>query len=107
MSEEEYLRRVTQAWTDLLGTGPGEPEVQRFLETHPAMVPGAHAGLGGLHSGHAPFPAALITQPTLRGLSVRTPDFLWVAGDSLFLNPVFVEIEAPDKRWVTASGQQH
>jgi antiviral defense system Shedu protein SduA len=107
MPADEYVSCVAHAWTDLVASDPAEPDVQSFLEAHPAMVPGADAGLGGFKSGHAPFPSALITQPTLRGLSVRTPDFLWIAGDSLFLNPVFVEIEAPDKRWVTASGQQH
>jgi hypothetical protein len=100
--------RVSSTWSEVLEADPDEPTVQAFLEAHPFMVPGAHLGLGHLSkSGHAPFPGALITQPPLRGLTARIPDFLWIASDSVFLNPVFVEIEAPRKRWVTAAGHQH
>ncbi|MBS1868887.1 MAG: DUF4263 domain-containing protein [Actinobacteria bacterium] len=108
MPPQIYEERVTRAWGELLRSDPAEREVQAFLETHPSMVPGAHVGLGRLgKSGHAPFPGALIAQPPLRGLTTRTPDLLWIAMDSLYLNPIFVEIEAPGKRWVTRSGQQH
>jgi Domain of unknown function (DUF4263) len=108
MSPQVYEQRLTLAWHELLKSDPTEPDVQTFLETHPSMVPGAHVGLGRLgQSGHAPFPGALIAQPTLRGLTTRTPDFLWIAKDSVYLNPIFVEIEAPGKRWVTKTGQQH
>lgn len=108
MSSDEYKARVSRAWEELLQADPAEHEVQAFLEAHPSMVPGAHVGLGRLgQSGHAPFPAALITQPPLRGLTTRTPDFLWIAKDSVYLNPIFVEIEKPGKPWVTGTGQQH
>lgn len=108
MATDEYVKRVATSWADVLAGDPREATVQEFLERHPLMVPGAHLGLGRMHkSGHAPFPSALISQPPLRGLTSRVPDFLWMASDSVFLNPVFIEIEAPRKRWVTASGQQH
>jgi hypothetical protein len=108
MLPQVYEERLMLAWRELLRSGPAEPEVQTFLEAHPSMVPGAHVGLGRLgQSGHAPFPGALIAQPSLRGLTTRTPDFLWIAKDSVYLNPIFVEIEAPGKRWVTKAGQQH
>jgi hypothetical protein len=108
MSTPAYEERLTLAWRELLRSNPTEPEVQDFLETHPSMVPGAHAGLGRMgQSGHGPFPGALIAQPQLRGLATRTPDFLWIAKDSVYLNPIFVEIEAPGKRWITKTGQQH
>lgn len=108
MSAQAYSERLAFEWDKLLRSNPTEREVQRFLESHPSMVPGAHVGLGRLgQSGHAPFPSALIAQPPLRGLTTRTPDFLWMAKDSLYLNPVFVEIEAPSKQWVTNTGQQH
>lgn len=103
----EYEKRVRTEWAALLQSAPPEAEVQRFLERHPALVPGAHIGLGSIKSGHAPFPCALITQPTLQGLGEKTPDFLWIASDSAFLNPVFIEIERPDKRWLTKKGHAH
>ena len=108
MATDDYINSVSDAWSQVLSADPDEPTVQAFLEKHPLMVPGAHLGLGRLtQSGHGPFPSALITQPPLRGLTARIPDFLWIASDSVFLNPVFVEIEAPRKRWVTAAGHQH
>jgi Domain of unknown function (DUF4263) len=108
MGTDEYVDRVSRAWAELLRSDPDEPAVQAFLQNHPLLVPGAHLGLGRLReTGHGPFPSALITQPPLRGLTARIPDFLWIASDSVFLNPVFLEIEAPGKRWVTAAGHQH
>lgn len=103
----EYEKRVRDEWASLLDSRPTEREVQQFLERHPALVPGAHSALGRFKSGHAPFPCALVAQPALRGLSQRTPDFVWISTDSVFLNPVFIEIEAPSKKWLTAKGHQH
>ena len=108
MPSGAYKDRLVLAWEELLQSDPPEAEIQKFFEAHPSMVPGAHVGLGRLgQSGHGPFPNALITQPPLRGLTIRIPDFVWIATDSLYLNPVFVEIEAPGKPWVTAEGRQH
>jgi hypothetical protein len=107
MSWQTYSSRLEKTWASLLDGQPSEPEVQSFLEQHPALVPGSHQALGRMKTGHGPFPSALITQPTLQGLLRRTPDFLWISTDSLFLNPVFIEIEAPGKRWITKRGQQH
>jgi hypothetical protein len=107
MEWQEYKRRVQAAWQALLDSSPGEPAVQSFLEQHPSLVPGSHSALGRLTSGHGPFPSALITQPSLAGLGERTPDFVWISRDSAFLNPVFIEIEDPDKPWITQKGEQH
>jgi hypothetical protein len=108
MAWAEYDHLVREQWSSLLDSNPPETQVQAFLEQHPSMVPGAHLGLGHLGaSGHSPFLSALITQPKLQGLGVRVPDFLWMAKDSLHFNPVFVEIEAPGKRWMTTRGHQH
>jgi hypothetical protein len=108
MPVEEYGARVSAEWSALLASDPPEPEVQAFLEAHPMMVPGAHLGIGKITpTGNAPFPQALVTQPLLQGITKRTPDFLWLATDSLVFNPVFIEIEAPRKPWVTDTGQQH
>lgn len=108
MPWSEYKTRVQEEWLQLLDSGQGERRVQAFFEQHPCLVPGAHEGLGGLTSGHGPFPSALITQPPLSGFGgKRTPDFLWIACDSVFLNPVFIEIEDPAKPYLTKSGQQH
>jgi Domain of unknown function (DUF4263) len=107
MPWDVYEPRVRGAWQQLLESDPDEPAIQDFWETHPALVPGAHAAVGRLASGHAPFPAALIAQPALQGRFKRQPDFLWIASDSAFFNPVFIEIEAPSKPWLTKRGQQH
>jgi hypothetical protein len=108
MPVEAYIDRVMTEWTALLESDPPEPEVHAFLEAHPVAVPGAHLGIGRITpTGHAPFPQALITQPLLQGITRRTPDFLWLATDSLVFNPVFVEIEAPRKPWAISTGQQH
>ncbi len=103
---EDYVNRMQTGWQDLLASHPSEREVQAFLERHPSLVPGAHVVPGQLRSGHAPFPCSLVTQPTLTGLTQRTPDFLWMSSDSLTFSPVFVELEAPDKPWLTAAGYQ-
>jgi hypothetical protein len=100
----EYEQRLRAAWEALLRSEPDEPNVQAFLEEHPCLIPGAHEGIGGMKSGRGPFPSAVITQPSLKGLRTRTPDFAWVASDSVFLSPVFVEIEAPGKPWMTRKG---
>ena len=107
MDWEEYRERVLSEWNAVLSDSTGERPVQRFLEQHPCLVPGAWMAYSRLTSGHGPFPYALITQPTLRGLTARTPDFLWIARDSSYLTPVFVELEDPSKRWVTLDGKQH
>jgi hypothetical protein len=60
-------------------------------------------GPGG--TGHAPFPAAVISQPVLPDLTCRIPDFMWIAKNSVAIYPNLIEIEAPNKRWFTKAGQ--
>lgn len=43
LSWVEYEAAVMGEWRALLDSNPEEDEVQRFLELHPAMVPGAAA----------------------------------------------------------------
>lgn len=107
MRWREYEARVQTAWQDVLDSHGGEERVQTFLERHPALVPGAFLALGRVTRGHGPFPSALISQPPLKGLTVRTPDFLWISRDSAFLNPIFIVLEDPDKPWLKGKGKQH
>jgi hypothetical protein len=58
-----------------------------------------------LESGHFSFPGALIAQPKLQGLTVRIPDFMWIATTSDTILPVLIEIECPSKGWFTNKGQ--
>lgn len=103
MSGESYGVWLETEWHKLLGDNPREQQIQAFLEQHPALVPGAF-GAAGLSSGHAPFPGALISQPTLYGYQSRRPDFMWISKNSSFLNPVLIEIESPQKKLFTRAG---
>src|SRR5690242_12013935 len=83
MSWAVYAGRVREEWAALLKEPSAEERhYQAFLEQHPALVPGAFSTPGVGKSGHYPFPVALITQPPLRGLGNRVPDFMWIASDS-------------------------
>lgn len=102
---DRYSELVQRDWRGLLDAAEDHEEAvfQKFLETHPCMVPGGQSMSGP--SGHSAFPAALITQPILPGFSEHIPDFLWIATDSLHIYAVLVEIEAPKKRMFTKGGQ--
>lgn len=104
MPWNEYDRRVREEWRLLLDSNPMEGAVQRFLEQHPALVPGFRSM--SLASGHYPHPAALISQPKLLGLTTKIPDFLWIAKASDMLLPTFIEIERPAKRWFRKRGKR-
>ena len=106
VSWDEYSRNVECDWKALLESPEGQVEsnIQRFLESHPCMVPGGQSMSGP--SGHSAFPAALITQPRLAGFGERVPDFLWIATDSLHVYAVLIEIEAPTKKYFTGKGTQ-
>lgn len=101
---ETYRERVLHDWQALLDSaGSGdEKTIQRFLEEHPSLVPGA---FGFPTSGHYPFPGAVISQPRLIGLTTRIPDFMWIVRDSECIQPLLVEIETPHKRWFTQRGR--
>jgi hypothetical protein len=107
MSWEEYERIVLTDWDTLLGSirEGEEKRVQEFLETHPCIIPGAYSF--PLPSGHYPFPAAVISQPPLKGLTTKRPDFLWLGTDSGTFHVVLVEIESPTKQWFTKKGVPH
>lgn len=83
---------------------PNERNLQDFLEAHPCLIPGFRSF--NTDSGHAPFPAAVITQPKLPELSTKQPDFCWIATDSVWLYAVLVELETPDKRWFIRDGKR-
>ena len=87
----------------LLNNGDDEECFQTFLEKNPSMVPGAWGMLG--ESGHYPYLGTLIAQPEIEGIKERIPDFLWLSTDSGTFAPVFIEIEAPNKRLFTSTGR--
>lgn len=104
---DRYSELVQRDWRDLLGAAEDHDEAvfQKFLETHPCMVPGGQSMSGP--SGHSAFPAALITQPSLPGFFEQVPDFLWLATDSLHIYAVLVEIEPPQRRCSPKAGNRH
>lgn len=108
VARASYLEALTAEWKRLIGDPlfTDEANIQRFLERHPSLVPGAFGP--SMRSGHTPWPAAVVTQPELPDLSTKRPDFMWISTDSAFLRPVLVEIERPDKRWFHENGaEQH
>lgn len=102
MEWETYERRARESWSALLASDPDEPEVQAFLERNPSFLPG-HRSMT-LDSGHAPYAYAVVTQPWLKGLSTKIPDFMWLAGVSDTIFPVLIEIERPGKKWFKDNG---
>ena len=107
MGWDEYERIILAKWAELLNgdVPPAEASVQAFLEQHPSMVPGAFNILGN-QSGHYPWYCGVIAQAPLPSYDRRIPDFIWLSSNSDTEQPVLVEIEAPSKRWFTASGIQ-
>lgn len=107
MAWAEYERLMLNEWQNLMTSSQRSKEdaFQHFLEANPSMIPGAFSL--PLPSGHYPFPQAVISQPILRGLGTKVPDFLWLASDSGTLYPVLIEIENPTKRWFTEKGYPH
>lgn len=102
MPWEKYESRLRKAWESLLNADCPEMEIHRFLERHPCLLPGPF-GMNG-DSGHLPFPDAVVSQPSLFGVGRREPDFMWLATNSMFFEPVLIEIEKPTKRWFTSKG---
>jgi hypothetical protein len=104
---EDYTSWLLDRWKLLLDTNPGEPTVQRFLEAHPCLLPGATDNVGpGGHHGVAW--DAVYSQPELKGLGRdRWPDFLWIRRDTAAVRPILIEIEAPGKPWFTKNRKPH
>lgn len=93
-----YEAAVMTEWRTLLESVPEEDEVQRFLELHPAMVPGGSGdvGPGGHHGSDA---GAMFSRPLLNGQNKNfAPDFMWVTRSSGLITPILIEIEKPSKR---------
>ncbi|MDH3650865.1 MAG: DUF4263 domain-containing protein [Saprospiraceae bacterium] len=103
ISEDEYRKQALEEYHRLLQTSPEKEEVfQDFLEVNPAFVPGMNATAGsGSTSSHGPFRSTLISQPRIKGIEGKIPDFMWLAFDSSVFSPVLIEIEAPAKKYFT------
>src|SRR6478672_8579833 len=82
MDWEKYKSNLMVRWKDLLDSEASniEKNIQQFLEENPCLIPGPF-GIT-FSSGHFPFPSAVITQPFLKGLATKIPDFMWIASDS-------------------------
>jgi hypothetical protein len=105
MAWDDYVALVESEWSELLANAKAsEPEVHRFLERHPAMVPGA-SGIG-TRGKHGPIHGAVFSKPKLPGLHRPEPDFMWILRDSGRVLAIMVEIERPQKRWFTNKGQE-
>ncbi len=100
-----YAEIVRREWSALLNKepAPSEAEVQAFLELHPSLIPGSF-GIIGSESGHCPAWCGVIRQAPLPSYNHRVPDFMWLSENSEEEQPVLIEIEAPSRRWFTASG---
>ncbi|WP_141658518.1 Shedu anti-phage system protein SduA domain-containing protein [Streptomyces mutabilis] len=102
---DKYSDMAMAEWYMLLSQEPEEDEVQRFLELHPAMIPGGSGdiGPGGHHGSDA---GAVFRRPKLIG-DGRTfePDFMWVTRSSGLITPILIEIEKPSKRWFRKDGR--
>lgn len=81
-----------------------EAAFQKFFEQNPCMLPGSRSEFDFGPSGHGPEHQALITQPKIRGVIKRQPDFMWLSYDSMTFSPVLIEIEAPSKRYYNRDG---
>lgn len=93
---DSYALEKNDEFYKLLDSASSEIELQKFFESHPSFIPGAWTS--GTKSGHYPLHCALITQPELRGLTTKIPDFMWIATHSAGWYPTLIEIERPDKK---------
>ncbi|MGH3870478.1 MAG: Shedu anti-phage system protein SduA domain-containing protein [Pseudonocardiaceae bacterium] len=100
----EYESWLLDLWAELLASDPLEPQVQTFLEAHPALLPGGNGDIGpGGHHGSEY--EAVYAEPPLHGLPRdRRPDFMWVTRSTSLITPICIEIERPRKRWFNQSG---
>ncbi|MGI5456057.1 Shedu anti-phage system protein SduA domain-containing protein [Streptomyces sp. CA-249302] len=105
MTWDRYSDQALSEWYSLLSRSPEEDEVQRFLELHPAMIPGGSGdvGPGGHHGSDM---GAVFRRPKLIGAGRSfEPDFMWVTRSSGLITPILIEIEKPSKRWFRKDGR--
>lgn len=102
MEFPDYARLVSQRLHDLLSQEPAEEKLQRFLESHPSLVPGARTTGGGTCGSRVL--DLLVARPELPGLGARIPDFMWLKANSHTWFPVLIEIQAPTKRIYRRNG---
>lgn len=101
---EDYLKSANLEWKHILSSSVDEKPIQKFLEANPSIIPGAH-GIS-LTSGHMPIYGAVFSQPELPGFRSKFPDFMWIAANSVEINPILIEIEPLRKKWFREDGQQ-
>jgi len=103
IDEKEYCNYIKLEFDKLLKDNfNDESKFQTFFEKNPCYLPGPHAEFDfGGPSGHGPHLNTLISQPKINGIVRRNPYFLWFAYDSGSLIPIFIEIEAPSKIFLT------
>lgn len=99
---DEYVIDKSIEFNKLLNNSYYEKDFQKFFEQNPSFLPGARTPGG--NSGHYPLHCALITQPELRGLKTKFPDFMWVATHSAGWFPTLIEIERPSKKLFKSDG---
>jgi hypothetical protein len=97
---ESYADRIAAEFATLLSSKPTEGAVQRFLEQNPCLLPGLRSI--GIYPGVFHSRSLLISQPSLPGLRVRRPDFMWISSTSIATYPTLIEIESPSKRLFSA-----
>ncbi len=105
IDSESYRQKVMRDFQRILKeNGDNEKIFQDFFEQNPSLVPGSKSEFEMYGSGHGPLFSSLITQPKIEGLKERIPDFLWLSYDSVCFCPVFIEIEAPNKKYFNQDG---
>lgn len=100
LNTAEYINKSSLEFESLLeNRGNDENAFQEFFEKNPIFVPGLDK-IGPIEeSGPNPFNFCLISQPKISGINFRKPDFLWLDSNSLVFSPLFIEIEAPNKKY--------
>jgi len=99
---DDYVANKSNELKRLLTNSYYEKDFQKFFVENPSFLPGSRTPGG--NSGHYPLHCALITQPELRGLKTKYPDFMWVATHSAGWFPTLIEIERPSKKIFKSDG---
>lgn len=107
--KEDKLKRSQVEYKTLLESKyiNEEKVFQNFFERYPYYLPGALIPKRYIlepDENYLPFPGAVISQPPLKSNQHYIPDFLWIAHDKDTVYPVFIEIEAPKKKWFNKNG---